>query len=300
MNNRVPVQVDGRLLQLSNLDKVLYPTGFAKRDVLSYYQQVAPAILAMLRERAATLIRFPDGVAGGSFYEKDVSRHAPGWVRTVQVTSRARGTGSTVNHHVVIGDLPTLIWAANLAALELHVPQWTVSPDGARTTPDLLVFDLDPGEPATVVECCRSAELLHDILLADGLRPYPKTSGSKGLQLYCPVRTSTPEQTSDYARDIARHLEARYPDRMLARMARNARRGKVFLDWSQNNPAKTTVAAYSLRARSRPTVSTPITWHEVRACQHPQDLVFTSAAVLDRLDERGDLLSDLHTDPHPL
>jgi bifunctional non-homologous end joining protein LigD len=298
MDKRVTVEVDGRRLRLSNLDKVLYPeSGFGKRDVISYYQHVAPVILPHLRDRAATLIRFPDGIGGGSFYEKNVSRHAPAWIRTVELNSGARGTGSAVNHHVVIADLPTLVWTANLAALELHVPQWTVDADGSRGNPDLLVFDLDPGEPATIVECCRTAEWLREILVADGLRPYPKTSGSKGLQLYCPVRTTSPDRTSAYAKDLARRMEVEHPDAVLAKMTKIARRGKVFIDWSQNNPAKTTVAPYSLRARTRPTVSTPIAWDEVLSCHHPDDLVFTSADVLRRLDDVGDLLADLHTDP---
>jgi bifunctional non-homologous end joining protein LigD len=299
--NRITVRVDGQRLSLSNLDKLLYPeAGFDKRDVISYYQEIAQVLLPHVRDRPATLIRFPDGVGGGSFYEKDVSRHAPKWVRTVALNSGSAGTGSSVNHHVIIADLPTLVWTANLAALELHVPQWTVDRQGARINPDLLVFDLDPGEPATIVECCRTAERLRTILVADGLRPYPKTSGSKGMQLYCPVRTAQPEHTSGYAKDIARHLEAAHPDEILAKMAKVARRGKVFIDWSQNNPAKTTVAPYSLRARAHPTVSTPITWEEVRSCQRPEDLAFTSTDALRRVDRLGDLLADLHTDPHSL
>ena len=297
----ITVDVRGRLLRLSNLDKVLYPeTGFAKRDVIDYYQRVAPVLLPRLRDRAATLIRFPNGVGGGSFFEKDVSRHAPDWVRTVPLVSGAGGSGHSLNHHVLVDDLPTLVWTANLAALELHVPQWTVTDGGERNPPDLLVFDLDPGEPATVVECCRVAELLHDVLRADGLRPYPKTSGSKGLQLYCPVTVSAPERTSAYAKEVALHLESRHPSAVIAKMARAARAGKVFIDWSQNNTAKTTVAAYSLRARATPTVSTPIAWDEVRACTRAEELVFTSEDVLRRLEEGDDLLADLHEDPCPL
>ncbi|GAB3291067.1 non-homologous end-joining DNA ligase [Parasphingorhabdus pacifica] len=299
-SSRTTVDVSGQRLRLSNLDKVLYPeAGFTKGDVIDYYRQVAPALLPRLRDRAATLIRFPDGVGRDSFFEKDVSRHAPDWLRTVALRSGADGSGSSTNHHVVIADLPTLVWTANLAALELHVPQWTVGPRGARHTPDLLVFDLDPGEPATIVECCRTAEWLYRLLRTDGLRPYAKTSGSKGLQLYCPVRTSSSERTSAYAKDLAQHLSDEHPDQVLAKMARAARKGKVFIDWSQNNPAKTTVAAYSLRARSHPTVSTPITWDEVRSCERPEDLRFTSTEVLRRL-AKGDLLDDLHEDPFPL
>ena len=298
---RVTVQVQDQRLELSNLDKVLYPAAdFRKRDVIDYYRRAGPVMLPHLRDRAATLIRFPNGVDGGSFYEKDVSRHAPDWVPTARLVSGAQGRGRAVNHHVLIGELPTLVWTANLAALELHVPQWTVGPEDSRNCPDLLVFDLDPGDPATIVECCRAAELLREILTAEGLRAYPKTSGSKGMQLYCPVRTTRAERTSAYAKEIALRLEAEHPGELLAKMNRSARAGKVFLDWSQNNPAKTTVAPYSLRARSQPTVSTPVTWDEVRACREPEDLRFTSDQVLHRLDRDGDLLADLHENPHPL
>ncbi|MBE9376315.1 non-homologous end-joining DNA ligase [Saccharopolyspora sp. HNM0983] len=297
----VAVDVQGRRLTLSNLDKVLYPeTGFAKRDVLDYYQRVAPALLPHVRERAATLIRFPDGVGGGSFFEKNISRHAPDWVPTARVVSGAQGRGRATNHHVRLDDLPTLVWTANLAALELHVPQWTVGPGDERRCPDLLVFDLDPGEPATIVECCRVAEQLREEVGADGLRPYPKTSGSKGMQVYCPVRTDRPERTAEYAKDLAWRMSAAAPDRVLARMARAERHGKVFIDWSQNNTAKTTVAPYSLRARAQPTVSTPVTWAEVLACRRPADLAFTSADVLARLADGPDPMADLHTDPTPL
>lgn len=297
----VAVDVEGRRLTLSNLDKVLYPgTGFDKRAVIDYYQRVAPVLLPHVRGRAATLIRFPDGVGGSSFFEKNVSRHAPEWVPTARVVSGTGGRGRATNHHVRIEDLPTLVWTANLAALELHVPQWGVGPDDERLCPDLLVFDLDPGEPATIVDCCRVAEKLRDEVRADGLRAYPKTSGSKGMQVYCPVRPQYPERTSEYAKDLARRLSAAWPDRVLARMAKAERAGKVFIDWSQNNTAKTTVAPYSLRARSRPTVSTPVTWQEVADCHEPGDLVFTSADVLDRLAERTDPMADLHADPAAL
>lgn len=298
---RITVRVEGRDLRLSNLDKVLYPeTGFSKRDVIDYYRRVAPAMLPHLRERAATLIRFPEGVDGESFFEKDVSRHAPRWVPTVDLRSGATGSGESVNHHVVLGDLPTLVWTANLAALELHVPQWTVGPEGGRRCPDLLVFDLDPGQPATVVECCRTAELLREVLAADDLRAYPKTSGSKGMQLYCPIRTDEPTDPSAYAKRVALQLEKDHPERIVARMTKSARAGKVFIDWSQNNPAKTTVAPYSLRARTRPAVSTPVTWQEVQDCRRSDDLVFTPEDVVRRLDEHGDPLADVHRDPTAL
>jgi bifunctional non-homologous end joining protein LigD len=290
---RVEVAVDGRRLSLSNLDKVLYPSvGFTKRDVLAYYSRIAPIMLPHLKNRAATFLRYPNGVESKQFYEKDVSRHAPSWVRTAALAN-TRGDGPETNHYPVVDDLPTLVWAANLAALELHVPQWTVGPRGARRTPDLLVFDLDPGEPANIVDCCRVAERLREVLAEDGHPAYAKTSGSKGMQLYCAVRTRRPEKTSEYAKALAERLAAERPGEIVAKMAKTLRPGKVLIDWSQNNPAKTTVAPYSLRGRALPTVSTPLRWDEVESCRKPAELVFTSDDVLERAEEFGDLFADL-------
>jgi bifunctional non-homologous end joining protein LigD len=289
------VEVDGRRLVLSNLGKVLYPeTGFTKGDVLDYYSRIAPTMLPHLKDRAATFLRYPDGVEGKTFYQKDVSGRSPEWVRVARLAGEGRRHGKEVNDYPVIDDLPTLVWAANLAALELHVPQWTVGPRNGRRSPDLLVFDLDPGAPATVVECCRVAELLREVLREDGLTPVAKTSGSKGMQLYCGVRTRRREATSEYAKDVAERLAARRPEEIVARMAKDLRRGKVFIDWSQNNTAKTTVAPYSLRGRARPTVSTPVTWEEIEGCREPDDLTFTSDDVLDRVDDLGDLFEEVH------
>jgi bifunctional non-homologous end joining protein LigD len=293
-DQRVQVNVDGRRLTLSNLDKLLYPsTGFTKGDVLDYYSRVAPVILPYLKDRPTTFVRFPNGVEGKSFFEKDVSRHAPDWVRTAKLATGSRGQGSEVLYYPLINDLPTLVWAANLAALELHIPQWTVGARGARHNPDLLVFDLDPGEPATVVECCRVALRLREALAEDGLTAFAKTSGSKGLQLYCAVRTTRQEATSEYAKSLAERLHEESPGHIVAKMLKVLRPGKVLIDWSQNNTAKTTVAPYSLRAKERPTVSTPVTWAEVEGCRTPRDLTFTSEDVLERLDEHGDLFGEL-------
>lgn len=298
MQEQVEVDVAGVRLSLSNLDKSLYPEfGFRKRDVVSYYQRVAEVLLPHVRDRAATLLRFPEGVDGTSFFEKNVGRHAPSWVDTVPLVSGADGSGNESNEHIRINDLPTLIWASNLAALELHVPQWTVEHSGLRHAPDLLVFDLDPGKPATVVDCCRVAKDVREVLSTDGLRPYPKTSGSKGLQIYCPVSTTDSKRTSEYAKQLAQRMENIHPDRVVSKMARDIRRGKVFIDWSQNNPAKTTIAPYSLRGRTHPTISTPVTWAEVRACTRPHQLVFTAPQVLDRIDSGVDPFADLHADP---
>jgi bifunctional non-homologous end joining protein LigD len=294
----VPVQVDGRRLRITNLDKVLYPaSGFTKAEVIDYYRQVAPLLLPHLADRPVTFRRYPDGVAGPSFYEKNVSRHAPDWLRTVRIATPGSAKGAEAADFPMIDDLPGLVWAANLAAIELHVPQWTVEGTGERHDSDLLVFDLDPGAPATVVECCRVAELIRDVLAEDGLVCYPKTSGGKGLQLYAPIEPTPAERTADYAKKLAERLAGEQPELVLAVMAKARRVGKVFIDWSQNRAAKTTVAPYSLRAREAPTVSTPVTWAEVEGCREVKDLTFDADAVLARIDEHGDLLAGLHDSP---
>jgi bifunctional non-homologous end joining protein LigD len=291
--DKIGVQVDGRELALTNLSKVLYPEdGFTKAEVLDYYQRISELMLPHLAGRPATLKRYPEGVDGESFFQKHAPDHRPAWVRTEKVeSSSARGRGETVDY-VVIDDLPTLIWAANLASLELHVPQWRF-PRGDEPEPDLLVFDLDPGAPATVVECCRVAEALRPLLAADGLEALPKTSGGKGLQLYAKVSGITSEEASAQAKAYAERLEADKPDMVVSRMTKSLRGGKVLIDWSQNNGAKTTVAPYSLRARTHPTVSTPVTWDEVEACRDVADLFFTAPDVLARVAKTGDLFAPL-------
>jgi bifunctional non-homologous end joining protein LigD len=292
--SRITVRVGARQLTLSNLEKVLYPRhGFTKGEVLDYYTRIAPVLLPHIRDRAMTFVRFPDGVDGGSFFEKDVSRHAPDWVRTAHLAVGGRGKDTEIVAYPVIDDLPELVWAANLAALELHVHQWTVGPGDERSTPDRLVFDLDPGPGTTVVDCCRVAERLYDVLVADGLTPVAKTSGSKGMQLYAGVVTSDGGEPSRYAKALAERLAAETPDLVVARMTKNLRPGKVFIDWSQNNPFKTTVAPYSLRGRDEPTVSAPVTWDEVRACRHVTHLRFTADDVLARVERLGDLFAEL-------
>ncbi len=295
------VEVAGRRVRLANPDKVIYPlVGFRKRDVMDYYLAVAEVMLPHLANRAVTMRRWPDGVDSPSFFEKNVSRHVPNWVRTVRLASPGSSTGADALDYPLIDDAAGLAWAANLAALELHVPQWTVGARGARHAPDLLVFDLDPGEGATIVDCARVAERVAAVLGEDGLPAYPRTSGGKGMQLYSPVRVTSPERTGEYARAVAERLAAEDPGRVIAVMARQRRRGKVFIDWSQNNPAKTTVASYSLRGRHRPTVATPLTWDEVRACRRPEDLAFTAGELPDRLAEHGDLLEPLLAEGHRL
>jgi bifunctional non-homologous end joining protein LigD len=313
MSDKISVTVDGRALSLTNLGKVLYPDdGFTKAEVLDYYQRVSTVLLPHVTNRAMTLKRYPDGVDGESFFQKHAPAGTPEWVRTEDMpsrSSRGRGEGEVVTH-VVIDDLPSLMWAANLASIELHVPQWKVptgqslagkSRGGRRAAaaseedphPDLLVFDLDPGLPATIVECCRVAEALRPMLADAGLAPLAKTSGGKGLQLYAKVSGITSSQASEQAKDFAQALEGDRPDLVVSRMTKSLRAGKVLIDWSQNNASKTTVAPYSLRARARPTVSTPVTWDEVAACQAPGDLIFTAADVPDRIEKLGDLFADL-------
>lgn len=297
MASEVTVQVEGRTLKLTNLTKVLYPdVGFTKGEVIDYYRQVSDVLLPHLRQRLLTRKRWPDGTDAEPFFEKNAPRGTPDWVRTVLMEEH----GDEGVEYVVCEDLPTLVWTANLAALELHVPQWRVAGGGDPEPPDLLVFDLDPGPPATVVECCAVAGLLRERLAADDLTAYPKTSGKKGAQLYVPVEARTAVQTSEYAKGVAEDLAAEHPGLVLARMDKRARRGKVFIDWSQNNPSKTTIAPYSLRGLDRPTVSTPVTWTEIEAATKPADLAFCSDDVLARIERYGDPLADMDTHRRPL
>ncbi|HKB29496.1 MAG TPA: non-homologous end-joining DNA ligase [Streptosporangiaceae bacterium] len=290
---KVRVEVEGRTLTLTNLDKVLYPeAGFTKGQVIDYYRRIAPVLLPHIAGRPLTLKRYPDGVHRAYFYEKNAPSHRPSWVPTARVASPGSTKPREMVEYVVAGDLPTLIWAANLADLEIHTPMWRLPNIGV---PDLLVFDLDPGAPANLADCCRVALLLRPLLEQVGLRPFAKTSGGKGLQLYAPLSGMTSDKASDLARALAGHLEQADPGLVVSRMTRTLRPGKVFIDWSQNNAAKTTVAPYSLRATSRPVVSTPVTWDEVADCRRPDDLIFTSDAVLDRVARHGDLLAPLVT-----
>ncbi|GAA3943198.1 non-homologous end-joining DNA ligase [Actinomadura viridis] len=288
--DKTSVDVEGRELTLSNLGKNLYPA-FTKGEVIDYYARIAPVMLPHLKDRPATRIRWPDGVRGGSFFEKNAPAHTPGWVRTATVPTPGSSTGRDSLEFVVVDDLPTLVWCANLAALELHVPQWKVGPRGKLHDPDLMVFDLDPGAPATIVDACEVAVLLRRLLAADGLDSHPKTSGKKGLHLYVPIKED--DRTSAYAKEAAQRLAADHPDLVVSKMDKRLRKGKVLVDWSQNNPAKTTVAPYSLRAAERPGVSTPLTWEELEGCDEAGDLAFSPDEVLERVDEHGDLLRPL-------
>jgi bifunctional non-homologous end joining protein LigD len=278
-------EVEGRRLALSNLEKVLYPaTGFTKGEVLHYYATVAEALLPHLRDRPLSFLRYPDGPGGQQFFAKNVPPGTPEWVTTAEVP-RAEGPARMV----LVQDLASLMWSANLVT-EFHTPQWVVQdPEEA----DRIVFDLDPGAPATVVECCEVALWLRDRLAADGIEAYAKTSGSKGLHLLAAVRGSSSERVTDYAKRLAVEAERTMPRLVLHRMTRSLRPGKVFVDWSQNAARKTTATPYTLRARPEPTVSAPVTWEEVEDCGTPEQLEFRAEDVMSRVREDGDLLAPL-------
>jgi bifunctional non-homologous end joining protein LigD len=290
---KVTVDVGGTTLALSNLDKVLYPeVGFTKGEVIDYYVAVADALLPRLANRLLTRKRWPDGTGSMAFFEKNAPRGTPDFVRTVFVPEH----GDDGVEYVVADSLQTLVWLANLAALELHIPQWKVGPRGRHLDADLLVFDLDPGPPADIIDCCNVALALRELLEHEGLTAFPKTSGNKGAQLYVPIEPTPTRRTSEYAKQLADQLAHALPDLVLSSMDKRARRGKVFIDWSQNNGAKTTIAAYSLRGIDQPTVSTPLTWDEVAEATRASQLRFTAPEVVDRLDDIGDLLADITDD----
>jgi bifunctional non-homologous end joining protein LigD len=288
MPKRLEVDIDGHRLSLSNLDKVFYPeTGFTKGQVIDYYTRVAPVLLGHLRGRPLTLKRYPDGVTGPYFYEKQCPRHRPDWVATSPVWSRHN---SRTIDFCLADDLPTLVWLANLADLELHT-SLALAVD--VTAPTVVAFDLDPGPPATIVECAEVALRLREAFEHLGLEAYPKTSGSKGMQVYVPLNTpASYAQTKPFAHGIAQVLERRHPGLVVSDMKKSLRTGKVLVDWSQNDEHKTTVNVYSLRARERPTVSTPLRWEEVAGVLDsgdPEELAFTSDLVLARVAEHGDV-----------
>ena len=295
----VRVEVDGRTLVIKNLAKVLYPrTGTTKGEVLHYYAQVAPTMLPHLRDRAVTRIRWPHGVEGMSFFEKNAPAGTPSWVRTVTVPttgSRAGGSGGDTLSFPVVDDLATLTWLANLAAIELHVHQWRVGRNGRPRNADRIVVDLDPGEPAGLHECCQVALLVRDKLAERDLAGRPVLSGSKGLHLYASLPTRlAPDDSTALAKEIAEELQGEHPKLVTATMTKAKRRGKVFLDWSQNAGSKTTVAPYSLRGRERPTVAAPVSWDEVEAgADDPFGLEqLRPTDVLERIEEVGDLFAE--------
>ena len=292
----VLAEIDGRELRLSNLDKPLWPSGDTKGDLIRYYVEMAPVLLAHLEGRPLTLKRYPSGVEAEFFYEKQAPKHRPDWVATAPVRLEK---GKTINY-VLAQDAPTLAWLGNLADLELHTPMHRADADGNLSAPTMIAFDLDPGEPAALLECCQIATILHGMFEHLGLKAVPKTSGSKGMQVYVPLNVPdlTYARTKGFAKAVAELLEAEAPDLVVSRQTKTLRKGKILVDWSQNDINKTTVSVYSPRARDRPTVSTPLTWDEVHDAVEAgsaDDLVFTIDDVLARVRDQGDLFADVLT-----
>lgn len=288
------IEIQGRQLKLSNLQKVLYPvTGFTKKDVIDYYVRIAPAILPHLSGRALTRKRYPDGVDAEPFFEKNAPMHKPDWVKTAPIWSEG---GRRTVYYILADDMATLVWLANLAALELH-PSLALAND--IKCPTEMVFDLDPGPPANIVQCCQVAMWLREIFEHFGLQSFPKTSGSKGLQIYVPLNTPTTfNATKLFSHALAQLLEQEHADQVVSDMKKRVRTGKVFVDWSQNDEHKTTIAVYSLRARERPTVSTPVSWEEVERAWKKKDaglLVFESSQTIARYEKFGDLFAPVLT-----
>jgi bifunctional non-homologous end joining protein LigD len=294
MSNKAELIVDGRKLPVSNLNKVLYPkAGFTKGQVIDYYIRIAPALLPHLKDRPLTMKRYPNGVEGEFFYEKNCPSHRPKWVQTAKVWSD--GNNRTMDY-CLANDLPTLVWAANLADLELHT---SLARKKDVSRPTMMVFDLDPGAPADIVQCCRVGLWLRDLLGKMKLESFAKTSGSKGLQVYVPLNTPvTFDQTKALSRALAEHLEREHQNLVTSNMSKALRKGKIFVDWSQNDEHKTTINVYSLRAKEQPTVSTPVAWKEVETAlkkKNPKLLTFTSDQVLRRVEKLGDLFEPIET-----
>ena len=288
MSQKAQLVVEGRKLSVSNLDKILYPkVRFTKGQVIDYFIRVAPVLLPHLKDRPLTMKRYPDGVEGEFFYEKNCPSHRPNWVKTAKVWSEGN---QRFMHYCLANDLPTLVWAANLADLELHT---SLSRKDKIERPTMMVFDLDPGPPADIVQCCQVGIWLRDLLVKMKLKAFAKTSGSKGLQVYVPLNTAvTYEETKKLSQAFAQYLEHEHADLVTSNMSKAVRKGKVFVDWSQNDEHKTTICVYSLRAKEEPTVSTPVTWNEVENClkkKNAELLKFRSDQVLARMEKLGDL-----------
>ena len=288
MSQKAQLVVEGRKLSVSNLDKILYPkVGFTKGQVIDYYIRVASVSLPHLKDRPLTMKRYPDGVEGEFFYEKNCPDHRPKWVQTARVWSESN---DRIMNYCLVNDLPTLVWAANLADLELHT---SLSRKNKIERPTMMVFDLDPGAPADIAQCCQVGLWLRDLLGQMKLKSFAKTSGSKGLQIYVPLNTTvTYDQTKNLSLVIAQYLEREHADLVTSNMSKAVRKGKVFVDWSQNDEHKTTICVYSLRAREEPTVSTPVAWNAIENClkKKKADLLrFRSDQVLARVEKLGDL-----------
>jgi len=294
MSEKAQLVVEGKKLAVSNLNKVLYPkVGFTKGQVIEYYIRIAPVLLPHLRDRPLTMKRYPNGVDAEFFYEKNCPSHRPNWVKTAKVWSEGN---NRMMDYCLAQDLPTLVWAANLADLELHT-SLSRKKDVAR--PTVMVFDLDPGAPANIVQCCQVGLWLRDLLGQMKLKSFAKTSGSKGLQVYVPLNTAvTYDDTKGLSRALAEHLEHEHVDLVVSKMLKSLRTGKVLVDWSQNDEHKTTVCVYSLRAKEEPTVSTPVTWEEVETClkkKKPDLLKFRCEKTLQRVEKMGDLFEPIET-----
>src|SRR6478736_7103057 len=294
MPEKAELVVEGKKLAVSNLNKVLYPkVGFTKGQVIDYYIRIAPVLLPHLRDRPLTMKRYPNGVDAEFFYEKNCPSHRPKWVQTAKVWSEGN---DRIMHYCLAQDLPTLVWAANLADLELHT-SLAKKKDVAR--PTMMVFDLDPGVPADIVQCCQVGLWLRDLLEKMKLKSFAKTSGSKGLQVYAPLNTAVSfNQTKDLSRAFAHHLEGEHSNLVTSNMSKAVRKGKVFVDWSQNDEHKTTICVYSLRAKEEPTVSTPVAWSEVENClkkKRAELLRFRSDQTLARVGKQGDLFEPVET-----
>ena len=294
MSNRAELIVGGQTLSVSNLDKVLYPkAGFTKGQVIDYYIRIADALLPHLKDRPLTMKRYPNGVESEFFYEKNCPSHRPKWVKTAKVWSE--GNNRMMNY-CLAQDLPTLVWAANLADLELHT---SLSRKNAVERPTMMVFDLDPGAPADIVQCCQVGIWLREILQEMKLQSWAKTSGSKGLQLYVPLNTAvTYDETKALSHALAEYLEREHSNLVVSKMSKALRKGKIFVDWSQNDEHKTTICVYSLRAKEEPTVSTPVTWEEVENTLKKKDakrLVFRCEKTLQRVEKMGDLFEEVET-----
>lgn len=294
MSKKTELVVEGRTLAVSNLDKVLYPkAGFTKGEIIHYYVQIAPVLLPHLKDRPLTMKRYPNGVDAEFFYEKNCPTHRPSWVKTAKVWSEGNQRDM---HYCLAQDLPTLVWAANLADIELHT---SLSRKSNVARPTMMVFDLDPGAPADIVQCCQVGLWLRQLLEGMKLKSWAKTSGSKGLQVYVPLNTAvTYDQTKELSRALAEYLEREHSDLVVSKMAKALRKGKIFVDWSQNDEHKTTICVYSLRAKEQPTVSTPVTWEEVDQTVKKKigkRLVFRCEQTLVRVKKMGDLFAQVET-----
>jgi bifunctional non-homologous end joining protein LigD len=294
MSKKAELEVEGRKLAVSNLDKVLYPkAGFTKGELINYYIQIAPVLLPHLKDRPLTMKRYPNGVEAEFFYEKNCPTHRPKWVQTAKVWSEGNQRDM---QYCLAQDLPTLVWAANLADIELHT---SLSRKSNVARPTMMVFDLDPGAPADIVQCCQVGLWLREIMEGMKLKSWAKTSGSKGLQVYVPLNTAVSyDQTKELSRALAEHLESKHPQLVVSKMAKALRKGKIFVDWSQNDEHKTTICVYSLRAKEQPTASTPVTWEEVEKCakkKNAKTLVFRCEQTLARVKKMGDLFAEVDT-----